>query len=66
MPNLNTTIIGSMPVPNLPMTEQRIWVEALLLAEGACRVNENYLTDAGKLKRSLASDLLSGRVRVPA
>lgn len=66
MPNLNTSIVGALPIPNLPLLEQRQWVEALLLAEGACRVNENYVREAQSLKRMLSSDLLSGRVRVPA
>jgi len=66
MPNLNTSIVGALPIPNLPLLEQRQWVEALLLAEGACRVNENYVGEAQRLKRVLSSDLLSGHVRVPA
>lgn len=66
MPNLNTSIVGALPIPNLPLLEQRQWVDALLLAEGACRVNENYVGKAQKLKGVLSSDLLSGRVRVPA
>jgi len=66
MPNLNTSIVGALPIPNLPLLEQRQWVEALLLAEGACRVNENYVAEAQRLKLALSADLLSGRVRVPA
>lgn len=66
MPNLNTSIVGALPIPNLPVPEQTQWVRALLLAEGACRVNENYVVEAQSLKTMLSADLLSGRVRVPA
>ena len=66
MPNLNTSIIGSLPVSNLPIAEQRSWVDALLLAEGACRANETYSAGLDQLKSAISSDLLSGRVRVPA
>jgi type I restriction enzyme S subunit len=66
MPNLNTSIVGALPIPNLPLVEQKKWVEVLLLSEGACRVNETYVAEAQSLKLALSSDLLSGRVRVPA
>lgn len=66
MPNLNTSIVGSLPMPNLPLPDQKQWVDALLLAEGACRVNEAYHRQAQIMKSVLSSDLLSGRVRVPA
>lgn len=66
MPNLNTTIVGSLPVPNLPLPVQKRWVEALLLAEAACRANESYVAEAHKIKLALSSDLISGRVRVAA
>lgn len=66
MPNLNTSIIGALPVPHLPMDEQKKWVEALLLAEGVCRANELQLARLSSLKQAVAYDLLFGKVRVPA
>lgn len=66
MPNLNTAIIGALPVPNLPMAEQERWVEALLMAEGVSRANERHLIELARVKDAVAGDLLSGRVRVPA
>jgi len=66
MPNLNTSIIGALPVPNLPKAEQSQWVVALQIAEDVCRVNERLLAELADLKTAVADDLLSGRVRVPA
>lgn len=66
MPNLNTSIIGALPVPNLPMEEQAHWVEALLMTEGVCRANERHIAVLARIKAAVSDDLLSGRVRVPA
>lgn len=66
MPNLNTTIIGELPMPDIPMAEQDAWVDALLMIEGTRRINQSTLASYQIAKSTLMSDLLSGRVRVPA
>lgn len=66
MPNLNTTIIGELPMPDIPMTEQSAWVDALLMVEGTRRINQSTLASYQVTKANLMSDLLSGRLRVPA
>jgi type I restriction enzyme S subunit len=66
MPNLNTTIIGDLPMPDIPMDQQKGWVDALLMIEGTKRINQRTLTSFQRSKSTLMSDLLSGRVRVPA
>lgn len=66
MPNLNTTIIGELPMPDIPTTEQSAWVDALLMVEGTRRINLSTLTSYQVAKANLMSDLLFGRVRVPA
>lgn len=66
MPNLNTTIIGELPMPDIPKTEQGAWVDALLMVEGTRRINQSALALHQVAKANLMSDLLSGRVRVPA
>lgn len=65
MPNLNTTIIGELPMPDIPKTEQGTWVEALLMLEGTRRINQSTLALYQVAKADLMSDLLSGQVRVP-
>lgn len=66
MPNLNTTIIGELPMPDIPRAEQGAWVDALLMIEGTRRINQSTLASYQSAKSILMSDLLSGRVRVPA
>jgi type I restriction enzyme S subunit len=66
MPNLNTTIIGELPMPDIPQAEQGAWVDALLMIEGTRRINQSTLASYQNTKSTLMSDLLSGRVRVPA
>lgn len=66
MPNLNTTIIGELPMPDIPRAEQGAWVDALLMIEGTRRINQSTLASYQSAKSTLMSDLLSGRVRVPA
>jgi len=66
MPNLNTTIIGELPMPDIPKAEQGAWVDALLMIEGTRRINQSTLASYQIAKSTLMSDLLSGRVRVPA
>lgn len=66
MPNLNTTIIGDLPMPDIPMDEQRGWVDALLMIEGSRRINQRTVASLKQARSTLMSDLLSGRVRVPA
>lgn len=66
MPNLNTTIIGDLPMPDIPLHEQAAWVDALLMLEGTQRINQRVLLSHKMTKAALMSDLLSGRVRVPA
>lgn len=66
MPNLNTTIIGDLPMPDIPQAEQGAWVDALLMIEGTRRINQRTLASYQNTKSTLMSDLLSGRVRVPA
>lgn len=66
MPNLNTTIIGQLPMPDIPKDEQSAWVDALLMIEGTRRINQHILASYRQAKSTLMSDLLSGRVRVPA
>ncbi len=66
MPNLNTTIIGELPMPDIPQAEQGGWVDALLMIEGTRRINQSTLASHQITKSSLMFDLLSGHVRVPA
>lgn len=66
MPNLNTSIIGNLPMPRIPETEQPAWVDALLMVEGTRRINQIALTATMQTKTKLMHDLLSGHVRVPA
>lgn len=66
MPNLNTTIIGELPMPDIPQAEQGAWVDALLMIEGTRRINQSTLASYQITKSTLMFDLLSGRVRVPA
>lgn len=66
MPNLNTAIIGELPMPDIPKAEQGAWVDALLMIEGTQRINQGALVSYQITKSTLTSDLLSGRVRVPA
>lgn len=66
MPNLNTTIIGELPMPDIPKGEQGAWVDALLMIEGSRRINQSTLASYQIAKSTLMSDLLSGQVRVPA
>lgn len=66
MPNLNTTIIGELPMPDIPKAEQGAWVDALLMIECTRRINQSTLASYQIAKSTLMADLLSGRVRVPA
>jgi type I restriction enzyme, S subunit len=66
MPNLNTTIIGDLPMPDIPKDEQGGWVDALLMIEGTRRINQRTLASFQKVKSTLMADLLTGHVRVPA
>lgn len=66
MPNLNTTIIGELPMPDIPKAEQGAWVDALLMIEGTRRINQSTLASYQIAKSTLMADLLSGRVGVPA
>lgn len=66
MPNLNTTIIGELPMPDIPKAEQGAWVDALLMIEGTRRINQSTLASYQITRSTFMSDLLSGRVRVPA
>ncbi|TGQ20417.1 MAG: hypothetical protein E5V67_07820 [Mesorhizobium sp.] len=65
MPNLNTTIIGDLPMPDIPRDEQSAWVDALLMIEGARRINQRTLVAVRQAKSTLMADVLSGHVRVP-
>lgn len=66
MPNLNTNIIGELPMPDIPKDEQSAWVDALLMIEGTRRINQRTLAFWQQTKSTLMSSLLSGQVRVPA
>lgn len=66
MPNLNTKIIGELPMPDIPIDEQGRWVDALLMIEGTRRINQSALASGQITKSTLMSDLLSGRMRVLA
>lgn len=64
MPNLNTTTIGELPMPDIPKDEQSAWVDALLMIEGTRRINDRTLASFRQMKSILMSELLSGNVRV--
>lgn len=66
MPNLNTSIIGALPLPNVPRHEQQAWIDALLMLEASCRVNEQQPARLESLKGALAKEFFSGRLRVEA
>lgn len=65
MPNLNTAIIGDLPMPDIPKVDQGAWVDALLMVEGTRRINQRTLASFQKAKFTLMADLLSGHARLP-
>lgn len=66
MPNLNTAIIGDLPMPDIPLPEQAAWVDAMMMLERTQRINQRVIVTHQMTKAALMSDLLSGHVRVLA
>ncbi|MGM7318427.1 restriction endonuclease subunit S [Idiomarina sp. ST10R2A5] len=63
MLNLNTQIIGRLPVLLPPIKQQEEIANALMALEDFCFQHEVRLSSFAKLKKGLMDDLLTGKVR---
>lgn len=64
MLNLNTTILGKVPVLLPPLQEQKKIFSAIQSFDSASKANNEQLAKLKNLKAGLMLDLLTGRVRV--
>lgn len=64
--NINTESLRALEVPLPPLPEQRRIAETLAGLSSSCDMHEQDVSQKRHVRECLASDLLSGRVRVPA
>ncbi|MCC4247302.1 restriction endonuclease subunit S [Stappia indica] len=66
MPNLNTEIIGKLPLRLPPLPEQERIAEVLTSVDDSIRATEAVIAQAERVKRGLMEDLLTGGFGIEA